>query len=104
NPPLHGRSASGTKSGMPIRVIVVILPKPQDLAESHMIGIVEPAEGPRQYFTLEKTISFGDKEDADATMFCGWDVDGTHLNFGGRPKPDVDAFVKRIEEALKGND
>jgi hypothetical protein len=75
--------------GLP--VCVITMPPPQKAPDCYLIGIVSLHDGGVEYFTLERATKSG-------TMLCGWDAKGVHLNYGGGPSPDVDAFVARITE------
>jgi hypothetical protein len=53
---------------------------------------------PSRYFTLEKGFSL---DATPRTVFGEWTKDGTHLNYGDGPAPNLDDFLGRIEDACQ---
>lgn len=85
-----------------VQVGVILLPKPTNQAEAFMTAAVYRAEGKgkveiQRYFTLEKSILLSG---ASETVLCEWSGLDQHLNYGAGTKPEVDAFVKAIQEKL----
>jgi hypothetical protein len=70
-------------------VYVISMPPTRKAAECHMVAIVLLDDGGIEYFTLERSFK-------DSTVLCGWNAQGTHLNYGAGPKPEVGAFVAAI--------
>jgi hypothetical protein len=52
----------------------------------------EPAEPECRYFTLE----FSAQREPPQTVLGEWTDQGSHLNMGGGPEPEVEAFVARL--------
>lgn len=88
---------------------VIEMPEPAAAAEAYLTALVVPVEigaaAPDdedevegRYFTLEKG---GDLEPEGATVLCGWNREGAHLNYGPGPEPDVHAFVARLAEFIR---
>ena len=87
--------------------VILKLPTPKAMAEAHMVAAlhqVPNAESSPQvpemarYFTLERGYS---PDETEHTVFCEWDEFGTHYNMGPGPRPDIDAFIARIAEAIE---
>jgi hypothetical protein len=91
---------------------IVTMPEALDPTEAHFIAIVlhvdvaalragdEPPERPElSYFTLEKGVSLTGQS---RTVLCGWNAEGSHLNFGDGPPAEFDAFVAAVAEHVTG--
>jgi hypothetical protein len=48
-------------------------------------------------FTLE--VGFDFETNSPRTVLCGWTKEGTHLNFGDGPSPNVASFVEAIKQS-----
>ena len=68
---------------------VIEMPPPRKVAECFFLAIVRKRDGAIGYFTLERTQDNG-------VMLCGWDAEGTHLNYGERPLLNRDGFVAAV--------
>jgi len=68
---------------------VIEMPAPRKVAECFFLAIVRKHDGAIGYFTLERTQDNG-------VMLCGWDAEGTHLNYGERPLLNRDGFVAEV--------
>ena len=89
--------------------ILITMPTPQFMAETHIIGIVLrlnvknfienkiPEKPVAEYFTLEKGFNL---DDSERTVFCKWDETGKHLNYGTGPNPMTGEFIKAISKML----
>lgn len=53
-----------------------------------------------RYFTLEKGAML---DGSERTVFCAWTEEGSHLNFGDGPPPDLDSFLSHLEDHLTQN-
>jgi hypothetical protein len=78
---------------------VVTMPVPEASPEAHFVAIVhrdaEPhdymQESPStRYFTLEKT------DGSDRPLLCEWRRDGSHMNYGEGPAPELGAFLDAV--------
>jgi hypothetical protein len=91
---------------------IVTMPQPQGPTEAHFVAIVlhvdvealrsgeEPPEKPElSYFTLEKGVTL---DGESRTVLCGWNAEGSHLNFGDGPPAEFDAFVAAVAEHIGG--
>src|SRR5262245_8507129 len=68
---------------------VLELPPPRKVTECFFLAIVRNRGGGVGYFTLERTQDGG-------AMLCGWDAQGSHLNYGERPPLNRDGFVAEV--------
>lgn len=85
--------------------VIIELPEPRATTEAYMVAIIqqrdldapgpaddEPSEWACRYFTLE----FSEHREAPHTMLGEWTDQGSHLNMGGGPEPEVEAFVAQL--------
>jgi hypothetical protein len=84
--------------------VVIELPQPQATTEAFMIAIIqrrdldaERTDAERtayecRYFTLE----FSEHRESPHTVLGEWTAQGSHLNMGGGPDPEVEAFVAKL--------
>ncbi|MGA7324997.1 MAG: hypothetical protein WBX25_11065 [Rhodomicrobium sp.] len=71
---------------------------PQPLPpECYFAAFVYTPDGMARYFTLEHTNS-----NASKTMFCAWDAEWRHINFGDGANPNINGFVDAIGSRLRG--
>jgi hypothetical protein len=71
--------------------IIVTMPPPRIASECFFIAICRRSDGSPAYFTLERSVF-------SPTVLCGWSADGIHLNYGSNPEPNIEAFIKAIED------
>ena len=93
----------------PFPCAVVKMPPPRGTTECHLVGIVahvdiaageEPTEQTAvSYFTLEQGASL---DGSARTVLCEWTREGSHLNFGGGPPAEPEAFANAIGQKLAG--
>lgn len=78
---------------------VVAMPAPESSPEAHLVAIVHRDDEPRdhmrespstRYFTLETA------HPGDRPLLCEWRRDGTHVNYGEGPEPEIGAFVDAV--------
>jgi hypothetical protein len=96
----------------PVRVgrypcAVVELPRPRAAAEAYFTAAVlladlqdrTPESAPLElrYFTLEKGITLAGPP---RTVLCEWTSEGSHANYGDGPMPQLEAFVRAVEESI----
>jgi hypothetical protein len=84
---------------------VVEMPEPWFVTGAHFVGLVlgvpldqlapDLDDPPLYYYTLEKGASF---DDTERTVLGAWTREGSHLNYGTGPEPNVAAFVRAIEK------
>jgi hypothetical protein len=96
----------------PVRVgqypcAVIELPQPRATAEAYFTAAVlladlqdqvpESAQRKLRYFTLEKGFVLNGPP---RTVLCEWTSEGSHVNYGDGPLPQLEAFVRAVEELL----
>jgi hypothetical protein len=84
----------------------ITLPQPTEMPEAYFAAFVhrpaseDPLDSKRsftRYFTLE----YGQRIDGSPrTVLCEWTADGSHLNYGDGPPPQMDLFINSIESLL----
>jgi hypothetical protein len=79
--------------------MLVEFPAPIATPEAFMVAIVSPREpdgeraaGPCRYFTLE----YSAQREPPRTVLGEWTAQGSHLNMGGGPEPELDAFTAEL--------
>ncbi|WP_181197896.1 hypothetical protein [Enhygromyxa salina] len=82
--------------------VVIEMPEPVAATEAFMIAILELRDldaspdsdqaAERRYFTLE----YSGHRPAPHTVLCEWTAQGSHMNMGGGPEPEVGAFVTEL--------
>jgi hypothetical protein len=84
-------------------VYIITLPKPQLTPEAYFVAIAVDEDatleymndmGETRYFTLEHTA------DGYEPMFCEWDRDDDHLNYGEVPHKNKEGFAELVFEHL----
>lgn len=79
--------------------VVVTLPPPQGMTEAYFVALLQkPGESGGRVFTLE--LGFSLTAESSHTVLCEWTPDGTHLNRGPGPTPDVELFLQTITPLL----
>jgi hypothetical protein len=84
----------------------ITLPQPTEMPEAYYIAFVHrPAsEDPldsKRVFTRYFTLEYGQRIDGSPrTVLCEWTADGSHLNYGDGPPPQMDLFINSIESLL----
>ena len=78
-----------------VHSLVIEMPPPRRNAECHFVAISFEGDGTPHYFTLERQ-----RMASNATMFCSWDAQGSHLNHGEGPPPDKESFATYIHRQL----
>lgn len=75
--------------------VLVTLPAPVEPAEAHAVMVVRGATpADTSYFTWEHGL---DATTGGPTVyFCGWNRGGSHVNYGTRQDPSIDAFVNEV--------
>ena len=77
---------------------VVTMPTPESPPEAHFVAIVHKDDEPKEhgcaapstrYFTLESS-------NTRLPVLCEWREDGSHLNYGEGPAPEMAAFVEAV--------
>jgi hypothetical protein len=68
----------------------VLLADPED-------GMPESAPMDLRYFTLEKGVVL---DGPPRTVLCEWTSAGSHVNYGDGPEPQLEAFVRAVEESI----
>lgn len=96
----------------PVRVgrypcAVIELPRPRAITEAYFTAAVllaDPADGlpvstpmELRYFTLEKGFVLAGPP---RTVLCEWTSEGTHVNYGDGPVPQLEAFVRAVAESV----
>jgi hypothetical protein len=76
-------------------IVVFELPPPLFATECYFVAVAFLGDDGSRYFTLERK-----EQNSSRTMFCAWDRQGRHLNYGEGPPPDVDSFVQAIGHKL----
>ena len=80
---------------------IFVFPEPRAITEAHMtcaLGKLRKMSFDNEeldncrYLTLEHGESV---DGSPRTVFCAWEKDGTHLNFGDGPENDIDAFLNK---------
>ncbi len=88
--------------------LVIELPQPVATTEAFMVAIIQrrdldapplppdaepPPPAPEcRYFTLE----FSAHREPPQTVLGEWTAQGSHLNMGGGPEPEVEAFIAKL--------
>ncbi|HWA76690.1 MAG TPA: hypothetical protein VG937_30365 [Polyangiaceae bacterium] len=94
---IHHRRAAGHPCA------VVVMPPPRATGEAHYAAPVllmhgTPENVELRYFTLEYSTAY---EAGPSTVLGEWQADGTHVNHGPGPAPDVEAFLEAIAGRLR---
>jgi hypothetical protein len=85
---------------------VIEMPAPVAMPEAYFAAFVvmmgpesdDEEETPEaRYFTLERSFSM---DGGSRTVLGSWTKDGTHLNFGDGPEPELDAFVDALKRLI----
>jgi hypothetical protein len=86
---------------------VIELPRPRATTEAYFTAAVLladlddrlPESGPAalRYFTLEKGFVL---EGPPRTVLCEWTSEGSHVNYGDGPLPQLGAFVGAVEKSI----
>lgn len=81
------------------RCMLVEFPAPIATPEAFMAAIIQPREpdddraaGPCRYFTLE----YSAQRESPQTVLGEWTAEGSHLNLGAGPEPELDAFTAEL--------
>lgn len=84
----------------------ITLPQPVEMPEAYFAAFVHRPEGDdllnsKQVFTRYFTLEYGQRMDGSArTVLCEWNAEGSHLNYGDGPPPQMDLFLNSIESLL----
>lgn len=94
---VHTRRAAGHPCA------VVVLPAPKATAEAHYVAPVllmsdQPENAALRYFVLEYSTA---DEANPSTVLAEWRVDGTHVNHGPGPAPNVELFLEAVAGHLR---
>jgi hypothetical protein len=86
---------------------VVVLPRPRAMAEAFFVAAVlladpdqdmpDPSGVALRYFTLEKGFAL---DGGSRTVLCEWTAEGSHVNYGDGPAPEVEAFIGAVAGLL----
>lgn len=98
--PLRGADLRVHKRRIGTHVCMLVeFPPPIATPEAFMVAIIQPREpdgeraaGPCRYFTLE----YSDQREPPQTVLGEWTAQGSHLNMGGGPEPELDAFTAEL--------
>jgi hypothetical protein len=71
----------------------VLLADPEEAVQ----GFADAARLEMRYFTLEKGFLFAGPP---CTVLCEWTTEGSHVNHGDGPAPELEAFVQAMGELL----
>ena len=75
--------------------VLVTLPAPVEPAEAHAVMVVRGATpADTSYFTWEHGLDI--VTGGPTVYLCGWDRGGSHVNYGTREDPSIDAFVNEV--------
>jgi hypothetical protein len=87
--------------------VVLELPRPRATTEAFFVaavlladldqGLPDSHAAVLRYFTLEKGFVLGGPP---RTVLCEWTAEGSHLNYGDGPAPQLQAFTGGLEELL----
>ncbi len=87
------------------KVVVVRMPPPQSATEAYFVGILIKPESRKMLVFKEPaqvrylTLELGASMDGQArTVLCEWTTDGSHVNMGDGPAPNLDAFVDAVSK------
>ncbi|MFJ9456496.1 hypothetical protein ACIRST_15545 [Kitasatospora sp. NPDC101447] len=82
----------------PHRLLVVVMPRPIAPAEAYYTAVVQPGGADHcRYFTLEHAMNPFTGE--PYTVLGEW-ANGSHLNLGSGPAPDLSAFLSAVVTLL----
>ena len=73
--------------------ILITFPLPKNISDCYF-AIVEKSGDKFNYYTYEKTLSFGDS--VFKGVLGGWSEDGSHSNYGQRTYETSDEFIKDV--------
>jgi hypothetical protein len=87
------------------RCAVVEMPEPRSMTQCYFVAVLvgldertdnggDPSPSVR-YVTLEKGFEMSAES---RTVLCEWTSEGTHLNYGDGPAPNLEAFVEELSK------
>lgn len=84
----------------------IILPRPLEMPEAYFVAFVHRPKSDdildqRPTFSRYFTLEYGQRMDGTPrTVLCEWTVEGSHLNYGDGPPPQMELFLNSIESLL----
>ncbi len=87
---------------------VIEMPRPRATTETFFVaavlladldqGLPDSKDVKLRYFTLEKGFVIGGPP---RTVLCEWTAEGSHVNYGDGPEPQLEAFTEAVREMLE---
>lgn len=77
---------------------VVTMPAPESPPEAHFVAIVHKDDEPKKHGIASRSTRYFTLESSNTPLpvLCEWREDGSHLNYGEGPAPEMAAFVEAV--------